>query len=359
MIIKWRTLIIFLFFFSKYNQLDCSKFQDGFSGRSCLLFPVSLAYLWDSKWTGNICFLADLLSGRQTGKHHCHCNDNAADTEDVISLWTSTLPNKDSSCQGNFIKTTIRLTTMTIVFSSFDVIIILSQCGSGLRGLSNIRRAGKLKSIPLWRITTTVVPDLFIFTTLVTSLIFITFITSLMNFTTFITSGQIFLNTAYFGKKCFFQSSLHQQLTISLQWYCIMYNFPPWNILLSPSSLISKSSTRVRLSAPVSSVGWLSASQISGGATYIDPTLRLHNVMSHKYSIQNSGGNPCKENNLFGKFTFLSQTLTFHIFVLVFSIKVPTPLDAQSKELGGASQRGSKREVPPLTLSVWTSSSSS
>ena len=84
-------------FFSKYNQLDCSKFQDGFSGRSCLLFPVSLAYLWDSKWTGNICFLADLLSGRQTGKHqhHCHCNDNA---EDVISLWTSTLPNEDSYC---------------------------------------------------------------------------------------------------------------------------------------------------------------------------------------------------------------------------------------------------------------------
>ena len=87
-------------FFSKYNQLDCSKFQDGFSGRSCLLFPVSLAYLWDSKWTGNICFLPDLLSGRQTGKHqhHCHCNDNAADAQDVISLWTSTLPNEDSSC---------------------------------------------------------------------------------------------------------------------------------------------------------------------------------------------------------------------------------------------------------------------
>ena len=232
---------------------------------------------------------------------------------------------------------------MTIVFSSLDVIIILSQCGSGLRGLSNIRRAGKLKSIPLWHIPTTVVPDLFIFTTLVTSL---------MIFTTLITSGQIFLNTAYFGgKNVFFKASTDHIFTV----ICIMYNFPPRNILLSPSSLISKSSTQ-----------WLSASQISGGATYIDPTLRLHNVMSHKYSIQNSGGNPCKENNLFGKFTFLSQTLTFHIFVLVFSIKVPSPLDAQSKELGGASQRGSKGEVPPLTLpastrltsSPWSSSSS-
>ena len=153
-VVSWRTLIIFLIFSPK----RINKFQDGFSGRSCLLFPVSLAYLWDSKWTGNICFLPDLLSGRQTGKHqhHCHCNDNA---EDVISLWTSTLPNEDSYCHDTdsviiakviSSKPSLDWPPWPLFFSSFDVIIILSQCGSGLRGLSNIRRAGKLKSIPLW-----------------------------------------------------------------------------------------------------------------------------------------------------------------------------------------------------------------